>query len=100
MIKHYEQAFADRNADELRQIWPDMGDKYASYKKIFEAASAQHMEVTIQSMKISDDAEQATVTASTITSYTPRGGKMQRHPDRALFELLRQNGTWVIKDVR
>ena len=100
VIKHYEQAFADRNADELRHRWPDMGDKYASYKKIFEAASAQHMEVTIQSMKISDDTEQATVTASTITSYTPRGGKMQRHPDRALFELLRQNGTWVIKDVR
>lgn len=100
VIRRYEQAFADRNADELRQVWPDIGDKYSSYKKSFGLASAQHLEVTIESVKISDNVDQATVTASTITDYTPRGAKTIRRPDRAQFELLKKNGSWLIKDVR
>ena len=100
VIRRYEQAFADRNADELRQVWPDIGDKYSSLKKSFGLASAQHLEVMIENVKISDSVDQATVTTSTITDYTPRGAKAIRHRDRTQFELLKKNGTWVIKDVR
>jgi serine/threonine-protein kinase len=100
VIKKYEQAFDDKNVDELRQIWPDIGQKYADYKKAFENAQAQHVEVVNQTVKISDNGEQATVTGSLINSYTPKGSKMMKRTDRVQFELIKQNGTWVIRNVQ
>jgi serine/threonine-protein kinase len=100
VIKKYEQAFDDKNVDELRQIWPDIGKKYADYKKSFENAQAQHVEVVNQTVKISDNGEQATVTASLIDDYTPKGSKMMKRTDRVQFELIKKNGTWAIRSVQ
>jgi rubrerythrin len=100
VIKKYEQAFDDKNVDELRQIWPDIGRKYADYKKSFENAQAQHVEVVNPTVKISDNGEQATVTASLIDNYTPKGSKMMKRTDRVQFELIKKNGTWVIRSVQ
>jgi hypothetical protein len=53
-----------------------------------------------QTVKISDNGEQATVTGSLINSYTPKGSKMMKRTDRVQFELIKQNGTWVIRNVQ
>jgi hypothetical protein len=100
VIGKYAQAFDDKNADALRQLWPSMGEKYAEYKKSFDNAKAQHLEVTIQTVQISDDGQQATVATSVMTNYTPKGSKMMKRSDQAQFDLVKQNGTWVIRNVR
>jgi hypothetical protein len=100
VIGKYAQAFDDKNADALRQIWPGMGEKYAEYKKSFDNAKAQHLDVTIQTVQISDDRQQATVATSVTTNYTPKGSKVMKRSDQAQFDLVKQNGTWVIRNVR
>jgi serine/threonine protein kinase len=102
VIRRYEQAFDARDADALRVIWPTIGSKmYGGYKDSFAAASALQMHVQFEKVDISQDGEKATLDAVLSQDYTPKGSKKGNpRQDRAVFELTKTNGNWVISDVR
>ena len=102
VIRRYEQAFDARDADALRVIWPTIGSKmYGGYKDSFAAASALQMHVQFEKVDISQDGEKATLNAVLSQDYTPKGSKKGNpRQDRAVFELTKSNGNWVISDVR
>ena len=100
LIQQYAQAFEQRDADALRKIWPTMGNKYEAFKNSFGMASAYHVTIQIDDVKVGDDGQQATVDASLALEYTPRRGKPTSHRDKAKFQLAKSNGVWTIQDVR
>jgi hypothetical protein len=100
LVQQYAQAFEQRNADALRRIWPSIGNKYDKYKQVFALAAAFRMDVRVDSMDVAADSQSATVKASILQEYTVRGQKPMSHSDKAVFHLLRSNGTWVIGDVQ
>ena len=105
VIGRYEQAFDAKDANALRVIWPNIGSKrYGGYKDAFAAASALQMHVQLEKVDISQDGEKATLDAVLSQVYTPKGSKKGNatipHQDRAVFELTKSNGNWIISDVR
>ena len=100
VVQRYAQAFERRDANALRQIWPNMGGRYARYKSSFELASSIRMNVAIDSVQISTDEATAIITGQVFQEYTPKGGKMNSRNDRAVFHLAKSNGVWVITDIK
>ncbi len=100
LVKRYAQAFEQRNADALQQIWPTMGKLYAGYKTSFESASSIRMQVQTESVKISADGTTATVTAQVTQEYTPQGQKPRSVKGRTIFQFAKSNGSWVITNVQ
>jgi serine/threonine-protein kinase len=101
VIRKYEQAFDQKNADALREIWPSIGKRYSKYKDSFDQASDFHVQVRIDNVAIGQNG-QATVNALMSVDYTPKKGNtpVPHREDRAVFELTKSNGNWVISDVR
>jgi len=101
VIQRYQQAFEQRDADALRQIWPSMGDRYKKYKQNFGAASSIQMQLTIVDIKMGTDGATATVVATQAQEYSPKGGaKTMSSKDQTIFNLVKANGTWVITQIR
>jgi eukaryotic-like serine/threonine-protein kinase len=100
LIQQYEQACEQRDADALARIWPGIGKRYDKYKSSFDSASAYHVNVHIDSLEVTPDTEAATVNASLFLDYTPKKGKMISHRDKAVFQMQKSNGVWLIKDVQ
>jgi serine/threonine protein kinase len=100
VVQRYAQAFEKRDATALRQIWPNMGERYARYKSSFELASSIRMNVAIDSVQISTDGATATITGQVSQEYTPKGAKANSRSDRAVFHLAKSNGVWVITDIK
>ena len=100
VVQRYVQAFERRDANALRQIWPNMGERYARYKSSFELASSIRMNVAIDSVQISTDGATAIITGQVFQEYTPKGAKMNSRNDRAVFRLAKSNGVWVITDIK
>ena len=101
VIQRYQQAFEQRDADALRQIWPSMGDRYKKYKQNFGAASSIQIQLTIADVKMGTDGSSATVLATQTQEYSPKGGgKTMTSKDQAIFNLVKANGTWVITQIR
>jgi hypothetical protein len=101
VIQRYQQAFEQRDADALRQIWPSMGDRYKKYKQNFGAASSIQIQLTIVDVKMGADGVSATVVATQAQEYSPKGGgKAMSSKDQAIFNLVKTNGTWVITQIR
>jgi hypothetical protein len=100
LVQQYGQAFEQRSADNLRRIWPSIGNRYDKYKQVFAMAAAYRMDVRIDSIDVAPDSQKATVNASLLQEYTVRGQKPMSHSDKAVFHLLKSNGTWVIGDVQ
>jgi len=101
VIQRYQQAFEQRDADALRQIWPSMGDRYKKYKQNFGAASSIQIQLTIADVKMGTDGASATVLATQTQEYSPKGGgKTMTSKDQAIFNLVKANGTWVITQIR
>jgi serine/threonine protein kinase len=101
VIQRYQQAFEQRDADALRQIWPSMGDRYKKYKQNFGAASAIQIQLTIADLKMGTDGVSATVVATQAQEYSPKGGgKTMTSKDQAIFNLVKANGTWIITQIR
>jgi eukaryotic-like serine/threonine-protein kinase len=100
VVQRYAQAFERRDANALRQIWPNMGERYARYKSSFELASSIRMNVAIDSVQISTDGATAIITGQVFQEYTPKGAKMNSRNDRAVFHLAKSNGVWVITDIQ
>jgi protein kinase-like protein len=101
VIQRYQQAFEQRDADALRQIWPSMGDRYRKYKQNFGAASSIQIQLTIVDVKMGTDGVSASVVATQAQEYSPKGGgKSMSSKDQAIFNLVKANGTWVITQIR
>jgi len=100
LVKRYSQAFEQRNPDALRQIWPNMGKRYAGLKTSFESASSIKMQVQTESVSIASDGNTATVIAQVAQEFTPQGKKPQNIKFRAVFQFAKSNGSWVILDVQ
>ncbi len=100
LVKRYSQAYEQRNPDALREIWPNMGKRYAGLKASFESASSIKMQVQTESVSIAADSNTATVIAQVTQEYTPQGAKPKSVKGRTIFQLAKSNGSWVILDVQ
>jgi hypothetical protein len=100
LVKRYSQAFEQRNADALRQIWPNIGKRYSGFKNSFERASSIKMQVQTESVSIAQDGNTATVIAQITQEYTPQGQKPQSAKGRTVFQFAKSNGSWAILDVQ
>jgi hypothetical protein len=100
LIKRYERAFEQKDADALQQIWPTMGKRYTGYKNAFEGASSIRMRVQTEGVKVSGDGTAATVSGQFTEVYTPQGQKPRSVNGRTVFHVAKSNGTWVITDVQ
>jgi len=100
VVQQYAIAFEQRDADALRKIWPSMSKaEYDGSRGAFSAASAIRMRLSIEKVVEAPDHATATVTTDIAQDYTPKGNKAaMRKADHAVFYLVKQNGTWVIKD--
>jgi len=101
VIQKYVQAFDQKDADALRQIWPNMGPLYAKYKRSFEVASSIREQLDIESVDLSGDGTKAVVKGQITQDFTPKGDKTKRVKNATVFHLAKSNsGTWVIIDVQ
>ncbi|MGB6597738.1 MAG: protein kinase [Candidatus Acidiferrum sp.] len=99
LVNQYSQAFEQRNADALRQIWPNIGKRYAGLKNSFEKASSIKMQIQTESVKISADGTTGSVTAQVTQEYTPQGQKPRSVKGSTTFQFAKSNGSWVITNV-
>src|SRR5260370_22900017 len=74
VVLRYQQAFENRDADALRQIWPTMGGQYKKYKDAFGFARPIKLQMEIFEVKIGADAASATVRTAVSPYYTPKKG--------------------------
>ena len=86
--------------DALRQIWPNMGKRYAGLKTSFESASSIKMQLQTENVNIAPDGNTATVIAEFVQEFTPQGKKPQNIKIRDVFQLAKSNGSWIILDVQ
>jgi uncharacterized protein YbaR (Trm112 family) len=101
VIQKYVQAFDQKDADALRQVWPSIGPLYARYKRAFEGASSIREQLDVESVNLNADGTQATVKGQMSQDYTPKGDKTKRVKNATVFHLAKLNsGTWVITDVQ
>ncbi len=103
VIRRYRQAFEQRNADALRQIWPTIGKRYEKLKSTWDAfpkGSSFHYQLQIVSLELSSEEESATVNAQVSLDFAMKGEKTKSQTDKALFRLSKLGGTWVITDVQ
>ncbi len=105
VIKKYELALEQRNVDAMQAVWPTLGKKrYERYKRAFESATSLHMqaqiEFQIEKVEISQDRQHATVSAQQMQTNTLPGKGPESRQDKAVFQLSRSNGVWVISDVQ
>jgi serine/threonine protein kinase/predicted Zn-dependent protease len=101
VIGRFFQAFEQRNANSLSQVWPTIPRKsYDGYKNSFLQASAISMRIAAENVKIGSGDATATVTAQSEYQYTPKGQPpMKRLVQSWTFELAKRNGMWVITAV-
>jgi hypothetical protein len=101
VVQRYQQAFEQRDADALRQIWPSMGERYKKFKEGFGAAKSIHMQVEIVEVKMGADGVSATVRAIQTQNYTPKGGgKTMSSKDQTVLYMVKANGNWVITQLQ
>ncbi len=101
VIQKYVQAFDQKDADALRQVWPSIGPLYPKLKRSFEGASSIREQLDIESVDLNADGTQAVVKGQMSQDYTPKGDKTKRVKNATVFHLAKLNsGTWVITDVQ
>jgi len=100
LVKRYSEAYEQRNADALRQIWPNIGKRYTGLKTSFESASSIKMQLQTENVSIAPDGNTATVIAEFAQEFTPQGKKPQNIKIRDVFQLSKSNGSWIILDVQ
>jgi hypothetical protein len=100
VIQRYAQAFEHKDANALRQIWPNLGDKYSGYKTAFDGANSIRMRVNFQSVDVSEDGLTAVAKALVSQDYTPKGAKTKSVSSNTIFHLTKSNGVWILSDVQ
>ena len=103
VVQRYAQAFEQRDADALKQVWPGLGSRYARYKQIFDLASSIREQLTVESVVLSADGTTAVVRSKVSQTYTPKDGKAkpQQFSGEFVFHLAKTSqGSWAITDVQ
>ena len=102
VIKRYAQAYQQRDADALLQIWPNIGNtRYRKLKSTFEQLAELDFQVDISDVQVSSSGDQATVNGSlTQTSTVKKGDKGKPRKDPVAFDLAKSSGKWVVTGVR
>jgi ketosteroid isomerase-like protein len=102
VIKRYEQAYQQRDADAVLQIRPNIGNSgYRKLKNTFEQLAELDFQVDISEVQVSASGDQATVNGSlTQSSTVKRGDKGKPRKDPVAFDLTKSNGKWVVTGVR
>jgi eukaryotic-like serine/threonine-protein kinase len=100
LIQRYAQAFNQRDADALRQVWPNMGPLYTRYKALFQEVDSISMRVDIQKIQFGPDGTTATVNAKESQESKMKGYKTGRKQTDRTFQLALSNGYWQITDVQ
>jgi eukaryotic-like serine/threonine-protein kinase len=100
LIQRYAQAFNQRDADALRQVWPNMGPLYARYKTLFQEVDSISMRVDIQKIQFGPDGTTAIVNAQESQESKMKGYKTGRKQTARTFQLALSNGYWLITDVQ
>jgi hypothetical protein len=102
VVETFFRAFEERNADELRQVWPTIPQKrYDGYKSSFADARSITMQIVSQSVNVSPDGGTATVLTESQQQYTPKFGKSSKKSEASWkFQLAKKNGVWVLTDVQ
>ena len=100
LIERYAQAFNQRDADALRQVWPNMGPLYARYKALFQEVDSISMRVDIQKIQFGPDRTTAIVNAQESQESKMKGYKTGRKQTARTFQLAFSNGYWLITDVQ
>jgi eukaryotic-like serine/threonine-protein kinase len=99
-IQRYAQAFNQRDADALRQIWPSMGPLYTRYKTLFQQVNSIFMIVDVEKIQFGADGATAIVNAQEFQESKMNGYKSGRKQTSRTFQLSRSNGSWFITDVQ
>ncbi len=100
LIERYAQAFNQRDADALRQVWPNMGPLYARYKTLFQEVDSISMRVDIQKIQFGPGGTTAIVNAQESQESKMKGYKTGRKQTARTFQLALSNGYWLITDVQ
>jgi serine/threonine protein kinase len=99
VIHSYVQAFDLKDADALRQVWPNVVAQYDAYKKWFEDASAIRMRLKIETTSTDTASGQATLKGQVNREYTRIGAKTTNSNYSVIFHLTKQNGAWIIDNI-
>jgi predicted Zn-dependent protease len=102
-VQRYVDAFNQRDANLLRQIWPGMRPKqYTTLKDSFGNAKSIQERVDINSVDVAADGATAVVKGQVSQLFTPKAGKTPGVVNTATtFQLAKSNsGTWIITDVQ
>ena len=101
LLDRYAQAFDNRNADAVREVWPTMSSKiYSGYKNAFQNASAINLQINNSDVSIAPDRSSATVNAMVTQDYTPKRQAMKSITTPYVFQFSKKNGNWVITAVK
>jgi ketosteroid isomerase-like protein len=102
VIKRYAQAYQQRDADAVLQIWPSIGNaRYRKLKNTFEQLAELDFQVDIENLQVSSSGDQANVNgALTQSSTLKKGDKGKPRKDPVAFDLAKSNGKWIITGVR
>ena len=103
VIRRYEQAFEKRDVNALLVIWPGMGSKrFNAYRDSFAFAKSYQVQMQVESINISPDGQTATASGVLSSTFIAKENANQPKPqrDRAVFDLKKSNGIWVISDMR
>ncbi len=100
VVLRYQQAFENRDADALRQIWPTMGGQYKKYKDAFGFARSIKLQMEILEVKIGADGASATVRTVVSQDYTPKEGKTKSSKDQTIFHMVKSSGNWLIAQIQ
>jgi eukaryotic-like serine/threonine-protein kinase len=100
VVQKFFQAFDQRSADALRQVWPGMPQKrYDIYKNSFESMNSISIQIVNESVKINPAGVTAIVSIESQEEETPKTEKKPRRFTPAwTFQLAKRNGVWAITD--
>jgi hypothetical protein len=102
VVQRFFQAWDQRSADALRQVWPGIPQKrYDTYKNSFDSISSITIQVVSENVKVNPDGAAATVSIESQEEETPKTEKKPRRFAPAwTFQLVKRNGVWAITDVQ
>jgi ketosteroid isomerase-like protein len=93
-LNSYQQAFENKNIDQLRRVWPSIPKQEADRnQQSFHAASQIRMSLPDKSIRITGD---TALVECAQTIQIVAGGNKQTVANTAAFSMQKQSGVWVI----
>jgi uncharacterized caspase-like protein len=101
VVQRYQDAFNHLDADALWQIWPNPPkDPRINIPRAFGLAASIQMSIQAGPPEVAADQQNAMVKGQFKEIFTPKNGKPQTGKGPITFVLKKNNGKWVIVDVK